>query len=130
MSGGDRDDLKFLDTLSHDLASDVVEDEVACEEALRLGPDANAAIVRARAAADRAIAEQRRVRIAVLGRALPAARTESRYRDVPRAELLKLIGERQAAIEHRELSDVPDDDLRSLLEDLDAVKTDKSSSEE
>jgi hypothetical protein len=80
--------------------------------------------------ANRAIAEQRRTRIAALGRAVPAARTGGRYRDMPRAELLKLIGERQAVVEHRELSDVPDDDLRSLLEDLDAVKTDEGSGEE
>ncbi len=80
--------------------------------------------------ANAAIAEQRRARIAALGRALPAARTVGRYRGMPRAELLKLIGERQAAVEHRELTDVPDDDLRSLLEDLDSVKTDKSGSEE
>ena len=33
-------------------------------------------------------------------------------------------------MEHRELSDVPDDDLRSLLEDLDAVKTDEGNGEE
>ena len=130
MSGGDRDELKFLETLSHDLASEVFEDEAACEEALRLGPDANAAIARARDLASRAIAEQRRARIAALGRALPAARTGGRYRDIPRTELLKLIGERQAAVEHRELTDVPDDDLRSLLEDLDAVNTDKGGSEE
>ena len=130
MSGGERDELKFLETLSHDLASEVFEDETACEEALRLGSDANAAIARARDVANRAIAEQRRARIATLGRALPAARTGGRYRDVPRAELLKLIGERQAAVEHRELSNVPDDDLRSLLEDLDAVKTDEGSGEE
>lgn len=130
MSGGNRDELKFLETLSHDLASEVFEDEAACEEALRQGPDANAAIARARNVASRAIAEQRRARIAALGRVLPAARTEGRYRDMPRAELLKLIGERQPAVEHRELTDVPDDDLRSLLEDLDAVKTDKDSGEE
>ena len=130
MSKGDRDELKFLETLSHDLASEVFEDETACEEALRLGPDANAAIARAGDLASRAIAEQRRARIAALGRVVPAARTGSRYRDMSRAELLKLIGERQAAVEHRELTNVPDDDLRSLLEDLDAVKTDESGGEE
>ncbi len=130
MSGGDRDELKFLESLSHDLASEVFEDEAACEEALRLGPDANAAIARARDLANRAIAEQRRARIAALARAVPAAETGGRYSDVPRAVLLKLIEERQAAVEHRYLSGVPDDDLRSLLEDLDAVKTNKGSDEE
>jgi hypothetical protein len=130
MSEGDRDELKFLETLSHDLASEVSEDEAACEEALRLGPDANTAITRAHDAANRDIAEQRRARIAALGRAVPAVRTEGRYRDMPRAALLKLLEERQAAVEHRELIDVPDDDLRSLLEDLDAMKTDKDGDEE
>jgi hypothetical protein len=47
-----------------------------------------------------------------------------------RAQLLKLIGERHAAVEHRELTDVPDDDLRSLLDDLDAVKADKGGGKE
>ena len=130
MSGGNRDELKFLETLSHDLASEVFEDEAACEEALRLGPAANVAIARARDAANRAIAEQRRARIAALGRGAPAVRIEGRYRDMPRAELLKLIGERHAAVQHRELSDVPDDDLRSLLEDLDAIRTDERSGED
>jgi hypothetical protein len=130
MSGGDRDELKFLESLSHDLASEVFEDEAACEEALRLGPDANEAIARARDVANRAIAEQRRARIAALGRTLPAVETGGRYSDVPRAVLLKLIEERQAAVEHRDLGGVPDDDLRSLLEDLDAVKTNKPSDEE
>jgi hypothetical protein len=130
MSGGDRDELKFLETLSHDIASEVIEDEAACEEALRLGPDANAAIARAGDVANRAIAEQRRARIAALGRALPAARIAGHYSDMPRAELLKLVKERQAVVEHRELRDVPDDDLRSLLEDLDALKTDEGSGEE
>jgi hypothetical protein len=130
MSKEERDDLKFLDTLSHDLASQVFEDETACEQALRLGPDPNAAITRARELASRAIAEQRRTRIAALGRALPTARTAGRYLDMSRAELLKLIAERHATVEHRELTDVPDDDLRSLLEDLDAVKTDEGGGEE
>src|SRR5262245_30307885 len=103
MSGGDRDELKFLETLSHDLASEVFEDEASCEEALRLGPDTNAAIARARDVASRAIAEQRRARIAALGRTLPAARTAGQYRDMSRAQLLKLIGERHATVEHREL---------------------------
>lgn len=133
MSGGKRDELTFLETLSHDLASEVFEDEVSCEEALRLGSDADAAIARARGVADRAVAEQRRARIAalghdpVLGRGVPATRMPGRYGAVSRTELMRMIGERQAAVEFRDLTNVPDDDLRSLLEDLDAVKTDEGS---
>lgn len=123
MSRGDRDELKFLETLSHDLASEVLEDEAACEAALALGPDANAAIARAQQAASRAIAEQRRARIATLGRVRPATTASGRYNGVPRTELVRLLGERRtAAVEHRELTNVSDDDLRTLLEDLDAVQ--------
>jgi len=130
MSKGERDELKFLDTLSHDLASEVLEDESACAEAVALGPDVNAAIVRAREVASRAIAEQRRARIAALGRCQPAARmTPGRYRELRRDELLKLVEERHAAVEHRDLTSVPDEDLRTLLEDLDALENDEHTEE-
>ncbi len=129
MNGGDEEDRRFLDALSNDLASEVLEDETACAEALSLGPDANAVIARIQQAAGRAVAEQRRARIARLGQHRSEPMPSGRYGKLSRAEVLKLLEERQYAVEHRELTDVTDDDLRTLLEDLDAVR-DQNGNEE
>ena len=130
MSGGNEDERRFLDTLSHDLASEGLEDEAACEEALSLGPDANAAIARAREIANRAIAEQRRARIASLGSVRPrSVATAGRYNALPRCDLLRMLEGRTAVVQHRDLTSVPDDDLRTLLEDLDALEKEESDGE-
>jgi len=129
MNGGDEEDRRFLDALSNDLASEVLEDETACEEALSLGPDANAVVARIQQAAGRAIAEQRRARIARLGQHRSESTPSGRYDKLSRSEVLRLLEERQYAVEHRELTDVTDDDLRTLLEDLDAVQDENGNEE-
>lgn len=129
MSGGDQDERRFADTLASDLASDVLEDETACEEALKLGPDADGVLVRIQQAAARSIAEQRRERIATLWQRRAAVTHQGRYNELTRVDLLRLVQEREAAIEHRDLTNVPDEDLRTLLEDLDAVQDDSGSEE-
>ena len=55
--------------------------------------------------------------------------TPGRYRELRRDELLKLVEERHAAVEHRDLTSVPDEDLRTLLEDLDALENDEHTEE-
>ena len=122
MSKGDQNEWRFVETLSHDLASEVLEDETACEEALKLAPDPNAVIARVQQAAAHAIAKQRRERIAKLGEQHAETARQGRYGALDRSELLKLLEEREGAVEHRELSAMPDEDLRTLLDDLDALK--------
>ena len=128
MSSKEEKSRRFLTALVDELSSQVLEDEAACDEALALGSDAELVVVRVRQAASRAIAEQRRTRIATLWQPRSET-TRGRYKAMSRAELVSLIEKREAAVEHRDLSAAPDEDLRTLLEDLDAVEEDSGPKE-
>lgn len=126
MSNKKEEAFRFVDALSHDLACEVLEDEEVLEEELRSSRvDVGQALQRVREKGLRAIGEERRAALEERRRTNRSpARVVRRYAGLTRDALLHLIAERSdgVAVAHRDLTSVPDDDLRSLLEDLDALE--------
>ena len=127
MSAGDRKDEVFLDALSHELASEVLNDDSELERAL--GPTRVALRERVRLAVKRAIGKERRKSLE--GRSLQGVRsvaTEQRYTTLNREELLVMARARfeglgsSVAVQHRNLDEVTTEDLRTMLEDADRLE--------
>jgi hypothetical protein len=127
LSSGNEKDQVFLDALSHELATEVLEDE--SELAKALGPTRVSLRNRVRLAAKRAIGRERRKRLEQrslegVRSALPA----SRYGELSREDLLLLARARfeglgaSAAVQHRDLNEVTTDDLRTMLGDADRLE--------
>lgn len=129
MSNKKEEAFRFLDALSHDLAGEVLEDDEVLEEELRSSRvDVGQVLQRVREKSLRAIGEERRAALEERRRTnrSPAQAVRS-YAGLTRDVLLRMIGERSdgVAVAHRDLTSVPDEDLRSLLEDLDALEEDE-----
>ena len=129
MSGGDKE-LEFWDAIAHELASDTSEDAEEREEALGADESARSRLRQlVRSKAMRAIGQARRKRLtdeSLSG--VRRARRSGRYDEMTRAELLAIAAARAGgafsdlAVQHRGFESASDEDLRSMLEDADALE--------
>lgn len=121
----------FLDALAGDAAWDVLESSEALKAELQKHADLDETVTRLRASAKRNIASLRRELLSKARAERLQAEQARRPVQQPlpglsRSTILERISELarlypgRLAVQHRELDSIPDDDLRSLLEDLEA----------
>lgn len=121
-------DTAFFDNLAEFMAADVLEDEAALARELDREPQGRkGARDRLRAAALKVIGTERRKLIMSRPAEIPAIVRTDRYAGLPRIELMALCAQRaasgQMSVQHRDLQDLSDDDLRSMLEDFDLLNS-------
>lgn len=133
MSGRNKKDEEFVEALTADLAGAVLEDDSAlAEEIEEIGPELDEMVARTQERAQKAIGRRRRelLRSSGVGSSRHA-KGRGAYDGLSRDELVELLLRRQqergegAAVQHRELSDMTDADLRSLLEDWDDAEAEE-----
>jgi len=134
VSGRDKDEM-FLDALSHEIASEVFEDEGELQAAL--GPTRSKLRERLRNSAKKVVGRERRARLdqRTVEEPSRSARVKSQFEGLSRVELLVLargrFGEGSvASVSHRGLEEVSTEDLRSALEDAALLEEPESSRDE
>lgn len=133
MSGRDKKDEEFVEALTADLAGAVLEDDAAlADEIEEIGPELDGMIARTQELAQGAIGRRRRELLRSPGARSPRqVVSRGRYDGLSRAELVEMLSQRErdhgegAAVQHRELRDMTDADLRSLLEDWDDAEAEE-----
>jgi len=121
-------DTTFFDNLAEFLAADVLEDEAALACELDREPEGRAAArEHLRAAALKIIGKERRMLLMGTPIEMPTILRSDRYAGLPRIELMALCVQRaasgQMSVQHRDLGNLTDNDLRSMLEDFDRLSS-------